>query len=165
MAKDSPLNIFNASAKSKKPVVTSSGSGAPTTTGPRASTPVPTRSLTIDGMLERMNEMRKDIDDKLNALMNTNGISPELLQQFLGNQENFTPEQWDFLQKKNQEFSNKIWSTVEPVNKIVRLEVKNKVEVEAKTSYDKSTGPATTGTLPGRKSKFSGSRRKWIPTG
>lgn len=160
MAKDSPLNIFYAAAKSKKPASPSLGS---TNTAIKAPPAAPVRNIAIEAMLERMNDMRKEIDDKLEALMSTNGLSKDLLHQFLNNPQNFTKEQWEFLQQKNEEFSQKIWSTVEPAIGINSEGASKKIE--AKTSYDNPTGPASSSPLPGRKSKFSGSRRNWIPTG
>lgn len=153
MAKNSPLNIFSAAAKSKQPT-----SSATTKMAPAA----PVRNIAIEAMLERMNDMRKEIDDKLEALMYTNGLSKDRMQQYLTNSQNFSKEQWEFLQQKNQEFSEKIWDAV---GSTTGMESKTPTKnIEATSTYDNPTGPASTTPLPGRKSKFSGSRRNWIPT-
>ncbi len=155
MAKNSPLNIFHAAAKIKKPL-TSESKGTKVLNAP------PVRNVAIEAMLERMNEMRKEIDDKLEALMCNNGLSKDRLQEFLKNPQNFTKEQWQFLQQKNEEFSQKIWSAVDSVE---GLSPGINSHSESKTDYHESSGPASTATMTGRKSKFAGSRRNWIPTG
>lgn len=165
MAKDSPLNIFYAAAKSKKPVSSSSSEGKATKIRPV----VPVRNFAIEAMLERMNDMRKEIDDKLEALMTNSGVSKERLQQYLSNPSNFTNEQWEFLQQKNEELSQKIWNSVEAATgevSEVNTQANTKVEAKVDTrNYHESSGPASTTSLTGRKSKFSGSRRNWISTG
>jgi hypothetical protein len=152
MAKNSPLNIFSATAKSKN------SSSANTKAVPAA----PAQNIAVEAMLERMNEMRKDIDDKLESLMYTSGLSKDRMQQYLSNPQNFSKEQWEFLQQKNQEFSDKIWNAVGSTIEVsTNASSKN---IEATSTYDGPSGPASTAALPGRKSKFSGSRRNWIPT-
>lgn len=162
MAKDSPLNIFYAAEKSKKP-----GSKTSNTMLPAA----PVRNLAIEAMLERMNDMRKEIDDKLEALMTTNGVSKDALQRFLNNKQNFTTEQWEFLQQKNDEFSQKIWTAIADENtpppSNVNPKATMKTEPATGTLPPAANGPAssTASPAPARKGKFSGSRRNWIPTG
>lgn len=161
MAKDSPLNIFHASAKSKKPTQTGGATKFPA---------VSSRNIAIEAMLERMDEMRKDIDLKLENLMKPNGLTKERLQEYLNNPQNFTNEQWQFLQEKNQELSKKIWTTVETVEPIVSIAEEAQPKLEPRTSPQSlktdatSTGPASATPMQGRKGKFVGSRRHWIPT-
>lgn len=97
-------------------------------------------------MIERMNEMRRDIDNKIEEVSKKHGISREQVMQYLSNPANFTPEQWAFLSGKQQAFFNNIQSNLGGA-------------AELPAGKESSTT-----TAENRKNKLAGSRRKWIPT-
>ncbi|MBA3236947.1 MAG: hypothetical protein H0T62_01175 [Parachlamydiaceae bacterium] len=136
MAKDSPFDMFHEGAKKKDS--SSDETASPTPQIPTYSKP--TRNIAIEAMIERMNQMRQEIDNKINDMAYQHGISKENLQKFLSDPKNFTPEQWKFLQIKSQDF-------------IQKMDVANEAQP--------GDGAAS---LTARKGKFIGLRRKWIPT-
>jgi hypothetical protein len=145
MSSESPLNLFSHSAK--KPKKTEEESPLPVEkvkTTPKS--PIAVRNYTVEAMIERMNEMRRDIDNKIEEVSKKHGISREQVMQYLSNPANFTPEQWAFLSGKQQAFFNNIQSNLGGA-------------AELPAGKESSTT-----TAENRKNKLAGSRRKWIPT-
>lgn len=145
MSSESPFNLFSQSAK--KPKKTEKESPPPeekVKSTPKS--PIAVRNYTVEAMIERMNEMHRDIDNKIEEVSNKHGISKEQVMQYLSNPANFTPEQWVFLSGKQQAFFNKIQSNL------------------GSTAELPAGKESSTTTVENRKNKLAGSRRKWIPT-
>lgn len=155
MVKESPLNMFHSAAKKNKNPGSAEIASTPPPSLPKAAK-ASIRNPIVESMLDRMNQMRGEIDDKIEALTRDHNISNETIRQYLGNPNNFTKEQWEFLQEKNHELSQKIWAVVEPISSTVALNKEAVLEASTETHPHTST--------PGRKGKFVGSRRKWIST-
>lgn len=164
MTKESPLNFFHSSAKKNKPAesVKSQEQLQPAQELPSepAQKPISSASSSysnplIESMLDRMNNMRKEIDDKIEEMIKNHNVSNEVIRQYLNNPNNFTPEQWEFLQQRDNEFAKKIWASLEPaIGQTISL------DVESITKAAKEPPPPA----PAKKSKMIGSRRKWIST-
>lgn len=134
MAKDSPFDMFHSGAKKKDSVPEANKPPAPTT--PKLSS-----TIAAEAMIERMNRMRQEIEDKIDEMAYSHGISRETLNKYLSEPKNFTPEQWQWLQFRSQDMKKKILTDT--------------------YSSTPTGGPAST---TDRKSKFVGQRRKWIST-
>lgn len=154
MTKESPLNFFHSAAKKPKPTEPA----APLKQQPSVAPKAVAGNPAIENMLERMNQMRREIDDQIDALTREHGLSDERIKQYLGNPSNFSPEQWEFLQQKDNELSQKIWAAVEPLSSTVTI------EPQSISLQNPSQGSTKEPSTASRKGKFVGSRRKWIPT-
>lgn len=153
MVQESPLNFFHSKAKKQTPAKVEPQASLPP---PKmtSSTHSPSSNPLIESMLDRMNRMRQELDDKIEELARENGLSQDVMREYLSNPDNFTKEQWEFLQARNNELTKSILASIEPaIGQAV------KVDVKAIADSVKSPPPKTS-----KKGKFVGSRRKWIPT-
>ena len=96
-------------------------------------------------MLEKMNKMQKEIDDKIEEAINQHGITKTQLNNYLSDPKNFTPEQLEYL--KNTRF--------EMVKKV--MAVTNIPDIADTESNLPSTAKRG-------KVKSIGTRRNWIST-
>jgi hypothetical protein len=149
MSSDSPFNLFGNTAKKAKQPIDAGSTPPPTEVSkPVQRSPIPIRNYTVEAMLERMNEMRQELDNKIEEASSKHGLSKEKVMEYLNNPKNFTSEQWAFLKGKHEAFTQKIQSNL-----------------GASVELPGTDNSSSTGTLTGsRKNKLPGSRRNWIPT-
>ncbi|PJD96127.1 MAG: hypothetical protein CK425_06910 [Parachlamydia sp.] len=98
-------------------------------------------------MLEKINKMRRDLEKKLEDLHDQSGLTKEQLQAYLDNPQNVGTPQWQKIQQRREELSEKLYGMIGAEERI-RAAKKNQ-EVEKNTKA--------------RKSKTLGNRKKWIP--
>lgn len=99
-------------------------------------------------MLEKINKMRRDLEKKLEDLYDQSGLSKEQLQAYMDNPQNVGTPQWQKIQQRREELSEKLYGMIGAEERIRSMAKKNQ-EVEKNTKA--------------RKSKTLGNRKKWIP--
>lgn len=102
----------------------------------------------INDMLNRMYQMREDIQTKLNDIYDKAGVSANQVKNFLDNPSNFPPDIWQRIQSQRDMFEKKI-------SEVLSFYGKKKTKSHV--------GGAKGGISKERKSKTLGSRRNWIP--
>jgi hypothetical protein len=99
-------------------------------------------------MLEKINKMRRDLEKKLEDLHDQSGLSKEQLQAYMDNPQNVGTPQWQKIQQRREELSEKLYGMIGAEERIRAMAKKNQ-EVEKNTKT--------------RKGKTLGNRKKWIP--
>jgi len=151
---ESPLNIFQSSAHKKKkpPSEVKAQLNLESKTPikpfkerpPLKAIPIPAKlDPEVQQMLKRIDEMRKDIENRIEFISRQSGWSKEKIWEYVNNPKNFNKDQWEIVQKENQKFVDKVWASL-----------------GSSIHVHKAHAHATTQ----RKGKFIGSRRNWIPT-
>lgn len=181
----SPLNFFSESEKKNKkktenPITDSSTQVTENiqNTGPNASRinnvnpfipvqPQPMKTYitppTIAAMLEKMNQMQQEIEDKIDEAVNKNGITRAQLNEYLNNPKNFTPEQFKFLKQSEEFISQRFWTAISKTTHMTRLNAPVKATAPTGTATASVT-TASPSTAKRGKVKSAGTRRKWINT-
>lgn len=105
----------------------------------------------IQKMLDRMDVMRREIEQKLEYIVRISGWTREQLWSFISNQDNFSKDQWELVQKENKAFVDRVWSVIGP-------------NFPKNSSPPASTTPSssTPHTKNPSKAKTIGARRNWI---
>lgn len=101
----------------------------------------------VSDMIDRMTGMNNAIEDKVDQLSRSRGLTKEQIWQFIGNEAHFSPKEWEMFQAENQSMVSKVWGIV-----------------EGQPVPTTSPTPGTPGTPGNRKGKYVGARQKWIPT-
>jgi|688.fasta_scaffold16531_13 hypothetical protein len=97
----------------------------------------------IASMLQKIDDMKLDLQKKLDYIKNRMGWSNDQIQQFMNNPKNFPPKEWERIQQTKNALGDKVWAAI-------GLELKPK--------------PRTRENIAGeRKGKTLGARKKWIP--
>lgn len=97
----------------------------------------------IAAMLNQIEVMKQDLENKLEKIRQQTGLSKEDLQNFMNNPKNFSPNEWAKLEKTKNEMGDKVWSAI-------GLELKPKARTRENIAGE-------------RKGKTLGGRKKWIP--
>lgn len=107
----------------------------------------------VQKMLDRMDVMRREIEDRLEYIVRISGWTREQLWSYINKQENFSKDQWEIVQKENKAFVERVWSIVGP-------------NFPSSRKSPKTTPASTPGGPPASKNpakaKLIGSRRNWI---
>lgn len=141
-----PHNIFDEAGKSKlKPKLLPKKEIIP----PKVEMPkgphIPITDTEIQGMFDRMNEMRNDLDKRTDDLKEAIALSQKDVIKFFSESKNFTPEQWNIIQENRTDLEKRTWAVVgKDPNKVREKHLEDK---DAKL----------------RKGKTLGSRKNWIP--
>lgn len=96
--------------------------------------------------LERIMKMRDDLAVKLDEIFKKANITPEILENFLNNPDNFTKEQWQNIQKQKELYKLKLSGLVSK-----KAIAKHKENLKKKAAGGE------------RSRKTLGGRKKWIP--
>lgn len=143
MNKESPFNIFSASVKKK-----TSADPAPIQPEPIPSPPATHKKTQIDPeitkVLNKIYEMRDDLETQMGDLFKKTGMSRFEIESFLNNPTNYPKGKWDKIQTEKKILEDKLDSI---------LGVDNKEKVKK----------AEVNTAKERKGKLLGGRKKWIP--
>lgn len=104
-------------------------------------------------MLEQIRQMKQDLQNKLELIQKKGGALGYGFKQFTQNKKNFTPEQWEDIQKAKRLLGDKIWNAIG-----------KPAPPSLEQSQADSTTPSISPPVPGdRKGKTLGARKKWIP--
>lgn len=95
--------------------------------------------------ITRIEELNRSLKEKIGDLIEKHGFTPRSVKGYLNNPKNFTPDQWNLIQKQRVEIEKMVGIALDPV---LRKEQK---KAEAKVR-DKE-----------RKGKTLGSRKNWMP--
>jgi hypothetical protein len=160
MTKESPLKMFQSSSTKKKSSATSAAKATATaaaeiSAAAPAKPSIPTLDPTIEARLKRISEMRDEIDASIEAFHNQHGISVEAVVTYLSNSNNFSLNQWELLQSAEQAFIEQIHEAVDTKDPQIKEHLEH-LKITTSTKKPRTSSK--------RKSKFVGSRRKWIPT-
>lgn len=151
MNEESPMNIFSAAAKKKKSRSSTKSGKEP---APQEKPPVAPASRhtvlrydgEIDEMLQRIHEMKDDLDAKMELLVNYSGITKERLHHLINtNAKHLAQEQVDFLNNQPKKLAEELWAIVGSQS-LGGLPQKN--EADRSKVF---------------KAKMMGSRRNWMP--
>ncbi len=143
-------NIFEAAAKklgrkSKKKI--SGETPAPPTaqaaTKSPFGTPLKHRDPEINEMLQKIDTMQQDLQNKMEDVKQRTGLSDEDIKAFMENPKNFSPADWEKMAKSKEMLGEKVWTAL-------GMELKPKQHTRENLSSE-------------RKGKTLGARKKWIP--
>ena len=111
-------------------------------------------------LLNDLTEKGKQIKEKLDELYRLRGLSPDYIRQYLSNPSNFSPAEWEALQKKRREL-------VDSLNLPPDLISKGDKYAPPNSSYptDRSTQRQTTegSKMKERRKPGGAQRRGWLP--
>lgn len=99
-------------------------------------------------MIDKIKEMHDQLNRKLEATYAQLGWDPKAIKSFLDNPNNFTPQQWNLLQKERKALLGDMWS------KLGKGDQKDFEEKEQRKETEKAAKD--------RKGKMLGARRNWI---
>lgn len=105
----------------------------------------PASQADIDLMFAKMQDLQKDLDRKTDELKDAISSSKTEVIDYFNNSKNFTPEQWNVIQKNRSELEQKTWAVVGKDPNIVK-EKKHEAKSEK-----------------ARMAKSLGSRHNWLP--
>jgi len=133
MNDEKPSNIFDEASKKPK----------------KAKKPAPPKKPLTDAevskMLDRMNEMRREIEKKVEDACEGKGLTWQNVQDYVNEPKNFLPTEWKRLQHRREEVAEKLWASL-------GTDVKKKKAAVTKKKVAKK-----------RKGKTLGARKRWIP--
>lgn len=141
----SPLNVFSKSVSKESPVKHMS---AATVKIEPTMTSSDLNFSEVRGMVSKIKDIKSEIEDAMNKVVDKSGFTKEQIWTFLENQSNFSPEQWTKFQNDYQELADKVWSSIS----ITQL------DLEVNTN-------STSASQKGRRGRQSGARKNWMFTG
>lgn len=106
-----------------------------------AKEPKPYRDPETQEMLQRIKEMKDDLDSKIEEIKNQTGPAAEHFKKLLTNQVELSPQEWDDIQLAKKLLGDKLWDSMNQVKE----------------------PPKAPPTPSNRKGKTLGARKKWIP--
>jgi hypothetical protein len=154
MNQNTPMNVFGSSAKKQKKKAEKDPSSPPTGSYPppptthrtRTSVKIPTLNPEVTEMLNRMDSMRRELEDKVNEIVQKSGWSKDRVWGFLNKTKQFKQEQWEKMENEVNSFNLKVWTSLgwEWSVKTPKHDVVQHVSQE-------------------KKARMIGGRRRWIP--
>ena len=99
----------------------------------------------MDAIFAKIYTMKEDIDSKLNQLTDITGMSSQEITTYLTNPNNFTPKQWEKMEKDRKATEEKLY---------LGLGVAAKQQTTKKVLEKKDRE---------RRGKMIGARKKWMP--
>lgn len=106
-------------------------------------------------LLNDLEEKRLKIKKKLDELFQLRGVSPEYIRSYLSNPSNFSPGEWEALNKKRRE-------VLDSLNLTPDLE-KAADQFAPREYSSRSSSPNKDSSSSKERRKFSGARRGWLP--
>lgn len=117
----------------------------------------PKKEMTLKEALEKINEMQKfcdDVENKLEEFYHMSGTSPQYLESYINNPNNFTADEFERINKERKALMAKIMLP-EDIQK-----EEEKAKKTPKTMQEEVDNPKS---AKERRKKGAGVRRNWIP--
>ncbi|MBS4168006.1 hypothetical protein [Parachlamydia sp. AcF125] len=99
-------------------------------------------------MLERMNDMRRDIEKQLENVYSNSAMPPHDIQAFLDNPQNMGTSLWEKVQQQKSQVAERLHAML-GIEQTARRDLQKHKAAEVETKK--------------RKGKLLGTRKKWIP--
>lgn len=149
-------NIFEAVTRHltpKKPETPKNKSNPkPTKLAPPHHDTMAAKDPELVAMMQKMREMKQDLQHKVDILVKRSGMKPDVLKKFMEDPKNFSKAEWEQIKNAKEVLGEQVWSSIgRPIDK------------KASTPTLSQPDPAAPPKPKDRKSKTLGARKKWIP--
>lgn len=141
-------NIFEAAAKKLALKKGKIEPASPSKNAAKVAAPVAPlqkhRDPEIRDMMKKIDEMKQDLLKRMELIHLKSGLTYDQIRGYMENSKNFTPAEWEKLQKTKNELGEKVWNTLGQ-------------ELKPKTAHVRENIAGE------RKAKTLGARKRWIP--